>query len=106
MKVRFVNGENSGVVRSFSGSQISIGREDGNDIQLLSGGVSRYHACLNCGPDKVWRIVDLDSTNGVKINDRAVIGDSAIAPGDKIVVGEQIMEIVEVEAQKGGISPA
>ena len=44
MKIQFINGERAGETVDFQETEISIGREEGNSIQLLTGGVSRYHA--------------------------------------------------------------
>src|SRR6202140_5794129 len=72
--------------------QLSIGRTEGNDIVLNHPSVSRTHARIEPRNDKWW-IVDLKSTNGVKINGNLVI-DSPIKSGDKILVGS-----VELEAR-------
>ena len=70
--------------------ELSIGRTEGNDIILNHPSVSRKHARIEPRNDKWW-IVDLKSTNGVKINGNLVT-DSPIKTGDKILVGSVQLE--------------
>ena len=97
MKIKFVNGELAGKIVDFEEDDISIGREDGNVIQLLTGGVSRYHAQIT-QKDGTWYISDLDSTNGVKVDGVNISGDRALCLGDEITIGEQKLEIVEISS--------
>lgn len=97
MKIKFVNGELAGKIVDFEEDDISIGREDGNVIQLLTGGVSRYHAQIT-QKDGTWFISDLDSTNGVKVDGVNISGDRALCLGDEITIGEQKLEIVEISS--------
>ncbi|MCP5153443.1 MAG: FHA domain-containing protein [Ectothiorhodospiraceae bacterium] len=65
---------------------ISFGRGKDNDVVLRSDGVSRHHARVV--PDEShWVLEDLDSTNGVTVNDektkRAVLAD-----GDVLAIGK------------------
>jgi pSer/pThr/pTyr-binding forkhead associated (FHA) protein len=48
--------------------------------------VSRRHAELRRNSTGDWQIVDLGSTNGVKVNDRQV-DTSRLAPGDQVTIG-------------------
>ena len=97
MKIKFINGELAGKIVDFEEDDISIGREDGNVIQLLTGGVSRYHAQIT-QKDGTWYISDLDSTNGVKVDGVNISGDRALCLGDEITIGEQKLEIVEISS--------
>jgi hypothetical protein len=63
-----------------------LGRSRECDCVLNDPNVSRQHAELRRGPTGDWQIVDLDSTNGVKVNDRRVDA-SRLAPGDEVVLG-------------------
>jgi len=62
-----------------------VGRTEGNDIVLNHPSVSRKHARFE-NRAGAWWIVDLKSTNGVKINGNLVT-EGQIRPGDKIMVG-------------------
>ena len=100
MKIKFISGEHSGEVMEFSAAEVSIGREDGNSIQLLTGGVSRFHAEIRRQDDGVWEIRDLGSTNGVKVDGVMIEKESALAIGNVITIGEQRLEIIELDASK------
>lgn len=63
-----------------------LGRSRECDCVLNDPNVSRRHAELRRGSTGDWQIVDLGSTNGVKINDRQV-DSSRLAPGDHVVLG-------------------
>ena len=95
MKIQFINGERAGEIMDFQDTEISIGREDGNTIQLLTGGVSRYHAQISKKDDGNWIICDLDSTNGVKIDGKNIVGEHFLTPGTTLLIGEQQMLILE-----------
>src|SRR5436189_3360678 len=70
---------------------VSVGRTEGNDIVLNHPSVSRKHAKFEVRGDKWW-IIDLKSTNGVKVNGN-LITESQVAAGDKISVGSVQLEL-------------
>jgi hypothetical protein len=63
-----------------------IGRSRDCDIVLEDTGVSRRHAELR--PDGGdWTVVDLGSTNGVRVNGRDIHGPHPLHPGDRLQLG-------------------
>jgi adenylate cyclase len=70
---------------------LSVGRTEGNDIVLNHPSVSRKHAKFEIRGDQWW-IVDLKSTNGVKVNGNMVT-ESEVVAGDKILVGSVQLEV-------------
>jgi len=68
-----------------SGSRVVIGRSRDADLVISDPNISRRHAELRRG-DEGWQIVDLGSTNGIKVNGRRV-DQQALRPGDQITVG-------------------
>lgn len=64
----------------------TIGRSRQCDVVLEDAGVSRRHADIRPGADG-WTIADLNSTNGVLLNGRAIRGRQPLAPGDRIELG-------------------
>jgi hypothetical protein len=68
-----------------SGSRVVLGRSREADIVLQDPNVSRRHAELR-REDGGWQIVDLGSTNGIKVNGRRV-DSQPLRPGDQITVG-------------------
>jgi len=68
-----------------SGSRVVLGRSREADIVLQDPNVSRRHAELR-REDGGWQIVDLGSTNGIKVNGRRV-GNQPLSAGDQITIG-------------------
>ena len=68
------------------GPRATIGRSKDADCVLRDPNVSRHHAELRCSPSGDWTIADLDSTNGVKVNDRRV-ASTRLRPGDQVTLG-------------------
>src|SRR3954453_745268 len=68
------------------GPRATIGRSKGVECVLPDPTVSRRHAELRRSSTGDWTIVDLGSTNGVKINGRRV-ASGRLSPGDQVTVG-------------------
>jgi len=83
---------------------LTLGRASDNDIVLRDFSVSRHHARLE-ERDGELHVVDLDSTNGVKINDEFV-RSGAIAAGDLLAIGSFRLEVEEAIGGSGGLSSA
>lgn len=62
-----------------------LGRSDGCEIVLSDPNVSRRHAELRMQGGE-WHVVDLGSTNGVKVNGR-VVSSARLRDGDRITLG-------------------
>ena len=62
-----------------------VGRSREADIVLQDPNVSRRHAELRKDDDG-WQIVDLGSTNGIKVNGRRV-DTQPLRPGDQVTIG-------------------
>jgi hypothetical protein len=63
-----------------------LGRSRECDCVFADPNISRRHAELRRGSTGDWQIVDLGSTNGVKVNDRQV-DRSRLSPGDEVALG-------------------
>ena len=68
-----------------SGSRVVLGRSREADIVLQDPNISRRHAELR-RDEQGWQIVDLGSTNGIKVNGRRV-DQQPLSPGDEITIG-------------------
>ena len=75
----------SGRRNVLSGSRVVIGRSREADIVLQDPNISRRHAELR-RDEEGWQIVDLGSTNGIKVNGRRV-DRQPLSPGDEITIG-------------------
>lgn len=72
IQVRLADGTT--LEEEFTGTKMTLGRADDNDITLDSQNVSRYHARIE-GGSGTYRVVDLGSTNGT------YIGNAKLLPG-------------------------
>jgi hypothetical protein len=68
------------------GPRATIGRSKEVECVLRDPNVSRRHAELRRAASGDWTIVDLGSTNGVKVNGRRV-PSARLSPGDQVTVG-------------------
>lgn len=103
MKLYLKNGPKAGSSWELTPPGINIGRENDNDIQILTGGVSRYHAKITPEGNQ-WKIEDLGSTNGTRINGEKILGPVFLREGDIITVGEQTLCAGEI-TQKQETAP-
>jgi adenylate cyclase len=71
--------------------ELTVGRTEGNDLVLNHPSVSRRHARFDPRDDHWW-IVDLKSTNGVKVNGN-LVAEAQVNPGDKILIGSVQLEL-------------
>lgn len=79
----------AGAVQEFGHGRIRIGRGADCELRFDSAAdlaVSTMHAEIVADGDRVT-IVDLDSRNGVFVNDVRVAGDTQLAPGDVVRFG-------------------
>ena len=76
-----------------SASPVTIGRAPDNDIHINNLAVSNYHARIFPEGDRLM-VEDLESVNGVFINDRRV-KKGPLASGDTILVGKHTIVVDE-----------
>jgi pSer/pThr/pTyr-binding forkhead associated (FHA) protein len=74
--------------------EVSIGRVQGNDVVLPKGNVSKRHAQIILKEGK-FVVRDLKSTNGTYVNGRRIASPVVIRAGDKVFVGDFVLEIEE-----------
>ncbi len=73
--------------------EVTIGRKEGNTIRLTDRNISRFHARVRREEDK-FLIEDMKSLTGTKIGNKTLKAQSqAIAPGDKIAIGDYSLSI-------------
>ena len=75
---------------------ITIGRKDGNTIRLTEPYASGNHARILVKNNEIL-IEDLNSTNGVFINDEKINGYAKIRANDKIRIGSTIFKVIRAE---------
>jgi pSer/pThr/pTyr-binding forkhead associated (FHA) protein len=80
------HGQAAPVVKNFTQSEITLGRDPGCDIPLTDDTVSTRHAQLTYHHNQWW-LEDLSSTNGTILNRIAVTMPTVLTAGDEIQCG-------------------
>jgi transcriptional regulator with GAF, ATPase, and Fis domain len=70
--------------------ELTVGRDSTNLLVLHDGQVSRRHLRLE-SDDAGWRVHDLGSTHGTRVNGAAAAGPRALGDGDVIQVGGVVL---------------
>jgi hypothetical protein len=86
--------EGSTTVVPLGRETITIGRQEGNTIQLTEKNVSRRHAQL-LPEGESWVLEDLGSYNGVKVNGRPASGRVVLQEGDVVQIGDYHLALTE-----------
>ena len=82
----------------------SIGRSSENKIALDDKQCSRRH-CQVERTDQGYKLVDLESRNGTRVNDRQV-NQALLRPGDRIQVGRHVLTFEDPDFRDPAPSPA
>lgn len=111
--LRVLEGADRGKV--FEGLQppVTIGREEGNTIQLNDERVSRFHVKIQEDHDRLV-VADLESTNGTKVNGESIqlrilrvgdtlsVGRSVLLFGSRDEIAERLARLRDDYAEDGG----
>ena len=87
--LRVIDGADRGTTFRDLSTPITIGREEGNTVQLNDERVSRFHVKLQEDDGKLV-LTDLESTNGTRVNGEDV-ALRILRPGDLITVGKSVL---------------
>jgi hypothetical protein len=87
--LRVIDGADRGRVFADVPTPLTIGREEGNPIQLNDERVSRFHLKIQEDQHKIV-LTDLQSTNGTKVNGESV-PLWVLRPGDVVMLGRTMM---------------
>jgi pSer/pThr/pTyr-binding forkhead associated (FHA) protein len=66
-------------------SEVIVGRHSQADVRLPLPDVSRRH-CRLIWSNGIWRVFDLQSLNGIYVNDR-LVAEAILHPGDTLRIG-------------------
>jgi pSer/pThr/pTyr-binding forkhead associated (FHA) protein len=87
--LRILDGADRGSIFRDMATPVTVGREEGNTIQLNDDRVSRFHLKIQEDDDQLV-LTDLQSTNGTRVN-----GEHTqlriLRPGDIILVGRSVL---------------
>jgi pSer/pThr/pTyr-binding forkhead associated (FHA) protein len=110
LTLRVIDGADRGRVYEDLSTPVTIGREEGNSIQLNDERVSRFHIKIQDDLDKIV-VTDLESTNGTRVNgediqlrilrygDVITVGRSVLLFGSREQIAERLAEL------RGGDAP-
>ncbi len=87
--LRVLDGSDRGKVYESLQPPVTIGREEGNSIQLNDERVSRFHIKIQEDHDRLV-LTDLESTNGTKVNGETV-QLRILRVGDMLSVGRSVL---------------
>ncbi len=87
--VRITEGNGVGTRIVLAGGVVTLGRGNDQDVRLDDQGASRAHATLT-EREGQWFLRDLDSANGVYLNDQRVM-EAPVDPGDLIAIGDSVL---------------
>jgi pSer/pThr/pTyr-binding forkhead associated (FHA) protein len=114
--LRVLDGADCGRVYERIPTPITIGREEGNSIQLNDDRVSRFHVKIQEDQDKIV-LTDLESTNGSKVNGEDVhlrilrygdvisIGRSALLFGSREQIASRLAALRGDPSASGTVGP-
>lgn len=71
---------------TFTQHEITVGRDDGNDLVISDETVSSHHARLS-HRHRQWWIEDLQSTNGTFLNNERIYNPTVVVSGDEVILG-------------------
>lgn len=110
--LRVIDGADRGRTFQNLSTPVTIGREEGNTIQLNDERVSRFHLKIQEDHARVV-LTDLESTNGTKVNgedvqlrilrfgDLIAVGRSVLLFGSRDEIAERLMKLREQEVDAG-----
>lgn len=87
--LRVLDGADRGRVFEDVPTPLTIGREEGNPLQLNDERISRFHLKIQEDQDKIV-LTDLQSTNGTKVNGEDV-QLWILRPGDVVALGRTVL---------------
>jgi tetratricopeptide (TPR) repeat protein len=78
--------------------EITIGRKEGNTVQLTDRNISRQHARLIRSNSSLF-IEDLDSYNGVKVNGNRITARTTIRESDRLDIGDYHLSFQQIDEE-------
>src|SRR5208282_4572216 len=100
--LRVLDGADRGRTFDEVPTPLTVGREEGNPVQLNDERISRFHLKVQEDEGKVV-LTDLESTNGTKVNGESV-HLCLIRPGDVIAMGRTVLVVGSREEIAGRLA--
>lgn len=102
--LRILSGHGEGATFDLGQRTFTLGRSPGNLVQVVAPDISRRHCQFRWDGSR-YTIQDLNSENGVLVNGLRV-GEQALADGDRITIGETVLQFRVDDALPGAVDPA
>jgi adenylate cyclase len=83
---------------------LTIGRRDSNDIVLQYENISGHHCQLTVNYG-YWYVKDMNSRNGVKVNNARIEAEKRLDPGDVLSIAKHRFEVHYSPADLGAVGP-
>lgn len=80
--------------------ETTVGRSQYCSIVLNDDLVSRQHAAFRVVNNRL-EVTDLGSRNGTTVNDQTLEGTRGLLIGDKVTIGNQVLEVIGGTASQG-----
>lgn len=78
--------------------EVLLGRSQ-SELPLKDPKVSSLHAKITISAAGRFEIVDLNSSNGTFVNDKKILANHELKPGDLIKIGRTIIEVIEISGE-------
>ncbi len=98
-RIAIISGPNKGTIVPLEGDEVSVGRDEANQLRLLEPLVSRRHCVIRKTPDG-HLVADLNSTNGTLVNG-VPVKEQRLSHGDHLRVGDSVLLILLRDAESG-----
>ncbi len=102
--LRILSGHGEGATFDLGQRTFTLGRSPGNLVQVVAPDISRRHCQFRWDGSR-YTIQDLNSENGVLVNGLRV-GEQVLADGDRIAIGETVLQFRADDALPGAVDPA
>ena len=89
-KLVCLSGMNKGEEYELSPGENTIGRSEKNDICVFDKKASRHHCKVIVEGDQLF-VEDLNSTNGLRLNNKFITGRHPLKAGDHIRLGQTVL---------------
>jgi pSer/pThr/pTyr-binding forkhead associated (FHA) protein len=87
--ILIISGSSEGDFYLLGRQPVTVGRDDGCHIQIADDAVSRRHLQIRLDRErKKYFAQDMQSANGTLVNDHPIKGDTPLADGDIIGLGQ------------------
>ncbi|MGE0173466.1 MAG: AgmX/PglI C-terminal domain-containing protein [Oligoflexales bacterium] len=97
LSIKYQLPDNEPIVISLTAGRVLIGTLLSNEIVLKAPGIEPIHAMIETNDSGTSVLIDLGSATGIKKNSQKVDVETALTKGDKLLIGNFTLSVVEEE---------